>query len=64
MRKWNYAKDSVLLEHEVRPFEALGTENAVARLHESEETAPQPKRRKNLETRIELDERYESIMLL
>lgn len=62
--KWNYAKDSVLLEHEVRLFETSGTEYAVAQRHDPEERTPHPNRRQNLETRIKLEERLENVMLL
>jgi hypothetical protein len=53
----------VILEREVLLFETLGTENVVAQRHDPEERTPCPNHRKNLETRIELEERHESITL-
>jgi hypothetical protein len=59
-----YDEDSVPLEYELRPFVTFGTENTVAQRPGPEERTAHSNRRKNLETRTELEERHESSMLL
>lgn len=53
LRKWNYAKNFVLLDLEIRLFETLVTEYTKAQHHDAEERTPHPNGRNNLEARIE-----------
>jgi hypothetical protein len=53
LRKWYDVEDSGLLEHEVLPFETLGSKHAMAQRQGVKERNLHPNRRKKLETRIE-----------